>query len=310
MKTFKPMLAPNQEIEGKTVEDKAKNLPLPLLASYKIDGIRCIFKDGNMYSRSLKDIPNEKLHERFTLLKQYSKENDVILDGELYAPSIPFNELSGICRRLNSELPEDLKFYCFDTIWNGKANMAFKYRNNKISYLYDEIGSENLEWVEQREVKTSEDVVTYFNEATEWGCDGLILRHPEGKYKYGRGTLKEGLIYKLKPYITFDAKIIEVIQATKVDSHAEKKINKLGYSETSKKKGDRIPIDKACAFVVMHKGQKKLKVMIAMTDKEKKKIWKNRETYIGRWIEYKGLVVGSKDLPRHPVMLRFRLDKD
>jgi len=314
MNVFRPMLAPNTEIEGKTVEDKAKNLPLPLLASYKIDGIRCIFKDGNMYSRSLKDIPNEKLHERFALLKQYSKDNDVILDGELYAPSIPFNKLSGICRRLSSELPEDLSFYCFDIITDRGygPNWAekFKFRQKKLLNLWNKISSEYFKAVDQVLMGSPGAVVEYFHKAVDWGCDGLILRHPEGKYKYGRGTLKEGLIYKLKPYITFDAKIIEVIQATKVDPNAEKKINELGYSETSKKKGDRILIDKACDFVVMHEGQKKLKVMIAMTDKEKTEVWKNRETYIGRWIEYKGLVVGSKDLPRHPVFLRFRDDKE
>ena len=39
-------------------------------------------------------------------------------------------------------------------------------------------------------------------------------------------------------------------------------------------------------------------------------IWKNRESYLGRWIEYRGMLVGAKDLPRHPTMTRFRNDKD
>lgn len=311
---FKPMLAPNEELEGKTVEDKAKTLPLPLIASYKIDGIRCIFKDGNMYSRSLKDIPNEKLHERFALLKRFSKDNNVVLDGELYAHSIPFNELSGVCRRLSSELPEDLKFYCFDmmdsTAEGLLCNEPFRGRAEKVVTLQDQVGSEYYEPVAQAIIETPEGIVAYFNAAVEWGCDGLILRHPEGKYKFGRGTLKEGLIYKLKPYTTFDAKIIEVVQGTEVDPNAKKKINELGYSETSKKKGDRIPVDKACDFVVMHEGEKRLKVMIAMTDVEKREVWKNRDSYIGRWIEYKGLLVGAKELPRHPVFLRFRDDKE
>jgi len=46
-----------------------------------------------------------------------------------------------------------------------------------------------------------------------------------------------------------------------------------------------------------------------MTDEEKEEVWKNRCQYIGVMIEYKGMLVGSKDLPRHPVFLRFRGDK-
>jgi len=43
--------------------------------------------------------------------------------------------------------------------------------------------------------------------------------------------------------------------------------------------------------------------------RRKKEVWKNKESYIGRYIEYKGLMVGAKDLPRHPVYLRMRDDK-
>ena len=39
-------------------------------------------------------------------------------------------------------------------------------------------------------------------------------------------------------------------------------------------------------------------------------IWKNKESYIGRWIQYKGMMVGAKSVPRHPVMERFREDRD
>ena len=68
---------------------------------------------------------------------------------------------------------------------------------------------------------------------------------------------------------------------------------------TSKKVGDRILIEKASAFWVKYNGQD-LKVTLAMTDPEKEEVWQNRDTYIGRMIEYKGMLVGAKDVPRHP----------
>ena len=311
MKTFRPIKAPNTQVPGKTIKEQAENLPLPLIASYKLDGIRCIFKEGNMYSCSLKNIPNEKLHERFALLKRFSKDNDVILDGELYAPSIPFNELSGVCRRLSSELPNDLSFYCFDYLQtsHGQEDSPFFERKINLIYTEDKIGCEYFKVVDQISLNTAEEVVSYFNEAIAFGCDGLILRDPEGQYKYGRASLREGLIFKLKPYRSFEGKVIGIIQATKVNPLAKKKINKLGYSETSKKKKDRILIESSCAILVLHEGFS-LKVMLAMTDKEKREIWRNRARYVGRWAEYKGLEIGMKDLPRHPVWLRWRDDKN
>lgn len=325
---FKPMLAPNKQLP-------VEELPFPLLASYKYDGIRAIFKDGNMYTRSLKGFPNKNILEKFQPLMEYSKTHNVILDGEMFDPTITFNELSGTCRAFEAEINDELKFYCFDYVIEEDLTQGFKSRVDNIQSIQSSL----VVAVDQWSVFSSDDVSALFQSALDNGFEGLILRDINGRYKCGRGTLKEGLIFKLKPYVTFDAKVIGVVQATKVDPNAEKTINELGRSVTSKKKGDRIPIDKVCDFIVFHevncpkcnggcvketddglfrcpdcnpmgKIKMELKVSIAMTDEEKTEIWKNKESYIGRTIEYKGMMIGAKDLPRHPVFLRFREDKD
>jgi len=300
LKPFRPMLAPNEKIDIST-------LKYPLLASYKLDGIRCIFKDGWMYSRALKSFPNLQLRRRFEYLAELSREKNIILDGELLAKSLTFNELSGITRQLDKELPEDLFFYCFDAIKKENFNQPFNERLNNITTDFG-ICIPYVSIIKQQLIFHATAVDSYYEEALDWGCDGLILRSPEGRYKFGRGTVKEGLIYKMKPFQTFDAKIIGIIQATEVREGAEKKINELGRSVTSKKKDDRILIEKASAFLVMYEG-KELKVTIAMTDEEKIDVWKNQSKYLGRIIEYKGMLVGAKDLPRHPVYIRMRDDK-
>jgi len=299
MKTFKPMLAPNEKVE-------LKDLKFPLLASYKLDGIRCIFKDGQMYSRALKQFPNIKLRERFSELAEIAHKEGVILDGELLSKSLTFNELSGITRQLDKELPDDLFFYCFDAIPCEQYDLSFKTRIDILETL--PFVFYYMKLVKQWSILRPEEIEPLYENSLAWGCDGLILRDPNGRYKFGRGTIKEGLIYKMKPFMTFDAKIIGIIQATEVREGAEKKINELGRSVTSKKKDDRILIEKAAAFVVMYEG-KELKVTIAMTDEEKEEVWKNQKKYLGRMIEYKGMLVGAKDLPRHPVYVRMRDDK-
>jgi len=296
---FKPLKADNEKMELRTI-------PLPIIASYKMDGIRCLFYKGKMYTSSLKYFQNTNVLTRFEHLRKLSEDRGILIDGELLAKSLPFNELSGLTRQLDKELPDDLYFYAFDCI--VKSNFTKPFRDR----LVDLQGIKLIpvvKIIEQYEMIETDKVKQIFEEALAWGCDGLILRNPNSRYKFGRGTVKEALIYKLKPFETFDAQIIEVIQGTKVDPNAEKTINELGRSVTSKKKGDRILIDKACDFVVLYEG-KELKVSIAMTDEEKEEVWKNRKDYIGRWIEYKGMLVGAKDLPRHPVFLRMRDDKE
>jgi DNA ligase-1 len=300
-KMFKPMLAPNEKVD-------LKSLTFPLVASYKFDGIRAIFMNGEMYSRSLKQLPNAQLHVRFDTLKKYSKEHNVILDGELWSKSVPFNVLSGIIRQLDCELPDDLNFYCFDMVTDENFDEQFSCRVNDIDIA--KLGLiAHVRQVDQWSVFNAEEVENLFQNALGNGFEGLILRNPTSRYKCGRGTIKENLIFKVKPFETFDAEIIGVIQATEVDPNAEKKINELGRSVTSKKKDDRILIEKASAFVVKYHGLD-LKVTLAMSDEEKEEVWKNKNKYLGRMIEYKGMLVGSKDLPRHPVFIRFRDDKE
>jgi len=112
MSSFKPLLAPDDKVD-------LSKLEYPILASYKYDGIRCIFKNGEMLSRNMKPIANIKLHEKFKALKEFSKEEGFILDGEIYTHELNFPELSGLCRRLEAEVPESMKFYCFDILDEG-----------------------------------------------------------------------------------------------------------------------------------------------------------------------------------------------
>ena len=316
---FKPQLAPNQKVDLDTIN-------YPLLASYKLDGIRCLFIKGEMLSRSLKPIQNKQLREKMQPLVDFSREHDCILDGEIYSPELTFQEITRYVMTQDLQdkksvkkhggiltIPEHLKFYCFDmvgvnSLGDLELNETFKSRTLGVVAL--ELAFRDiLVSICQEQVNSPLMISEFFNHALENGYEGLILKDPNGKYKCGRGTIKEGLIYKVKPFVTFDAEIIGVVQATEVDPNAEKKTNELGRSVTSKKKGDRLLIDKASAFEVFYE-DKTLKVTLAMTDEEKEAIWAKRSTYIGKIIEYKGMLVGSKDVPRHPVMIRFREDKD
>jgi DNA ligase-1 len=289
------MLAPNEKTDINIIT-------YPLLGSYKLDGIRCLFINGQMLSRAFKPIRNVHLQTRFESLKQYSKDNNMILDGELYAKGMSFQQITHYVMSEDEVVPFELKFWCFDCVKDNNLNTPFKERIRLIPIV------DIIVKVEQKELNTAHDVQNMFEEALNIGFEGLILKSPNSYYKCGRGTLKEGLIYKVKPFETFDGEITEVIQGTKVKDEVERTQDNFGNSKTSIKKDDRELVEKASAFRVKYNGTT-LKVSLAMTDEEKEEVWRNQKNYIGKYIEYKGMSIGQKDVPRHPIYLRMRLDK-
>lgn len=324
-KSFSPLLCPNDEID-------INQLTYPLLVSTKMDGCRLLFKQGKIVTRSLKALPNIQLNQKFEPLRKYSEENDVILDGEVFAPNIPFQFIvscfmtedyedkksvkkwTELCQEHDyfisrQEVFDKLKFHIFDYLPSEKIFYTFKHRLEfalKVSKQFPTL----IEWVAQKLVYHPEEVTAHFEEVLKQGYEGLILRNPESLYKFGRARVSENIAYKLKPWATVDSKIIGIVQATVVNEDAEKTVNELGYSRTSKRQEDRHTIDKAQAFVVDFNG-KELSVPIAMPDAQKIYIWKNKNEYIGKYVEFKFMKIGMKEngLPRIPKMIRMRIDK-
>ena len=323
---FKPMLACNESVD-------LDKISYPKYASMKLDGIRCVFHpELGMVSRSLKPIQNKQLQVKFKYMIEKSKKENRFFDGELYGHNRTFQEITRACmtkdfceqKTVNKLLKEkgentiqyikdlisDMKFYCFDTYFDG-INERFMDKITIINVVQNDLSIHDNTYISvtQAVVNSKEDVEKFFEVALKEGYEGLILRNPDSPYKFGRSTLKEEYMLKVKPFKSFDAQIIDVIQGTEVDPKAEKKINELGRSVTSRKKDDRVLVDKAAAFLVTYEHHT-LKVSLAMTDEEKEEIWNNKMNYIGRMIEYKGMMIGAKDVPRHPVFVRFREDCD
>jgi len=291
---FNPMLAPNKQPDFSRIK-------YPLLASCKMDGIRCIFKDGQMLSRSLKPIRNCHLQTIYEPLKKLSLVHDVVLDGELYSHALTFQNIVSCVMSKSGDVPESLKFCCFDCVLKKDTKMSFTQRCLVIVGIKMYCG-DIMECVRQITIDTEEELYALYDEALSGDYEGLILRYPDECYKYGRATLNQRLMYKMKPIEKFEGCICDVIQATVVDAGAEKKINELGHSVTSKKIGDRVPVDMAAAFVTEYNGFT-VKVTIAATVAQKQALWLDKERMIGRKIVYKGMLVGAKDVPRHPVLV-------
>ena len=297
MKQFKPMLAPNDKVN-------ISDINFPIYASLKLDGIRCVFKDGEMLSRSLKQIPNKQLQQKYQVLKDLSKTMGVI-DGELYSPELTFQEITHfvMTQDLKEEiLPDSLKFYVFDI--DSGDETSFKDRVYKYYGLHR---IPTIQCVEQYTIKNEEEVMSMFEKALRDGYEGLILKDMNGYYKYGRATTKQGLMYKIKPFKTYDLVVTDVLE--RKENTNESKLNELGYKQKSNTVDGFLLTGIAACFMVKY-NDLDMKVSLTGTEEFRRGIWENKESYIGGVIEVKGMEVGSKDVLRHPVFVRFRDDKD
>jgi DNA ligase-1 len=297
---FKPQLFPNDIVNVADIKGD-------YLMSAKLDGIRCLFIDGGMYSRHLKPIRNIQLQRKFEHIKSLSKDMGIIFDGEIYMHGVNFPDISGFVMSMDTPIPDTLNFWCFDCyddIADTKPDAYARYD------LYTgQLESErHVIPIVQNLVNGAEIIHAIYQNYLEEKFEGAILKRPTSPYKFGRITYKSGNGYKLKLYQTFEAKILGIEQATMAKPESVRTRNELGKSETSGKQGDRVYIDKAASFIINYEGFES-KVPLAMTDEEKRYVWKHQEKFIGRMIEFKGTLTGSKDRVRHPYFVRFRDDR-
>ena len=327
VKSFSPHLSPNEQVDLDSI-DYSRGY----YASTKLDGIRLLIKDGLITTRSLKSLPNKQLNEKFESLRSYTERyTPLLLDGEIYAEGVPFQLIMSCCmtqdytdkkaikswEKLCSDHEVDftreevldlLKFYIFDCVDDNTYNSQFSNRYGAYSFVAEEFPDLIIK-VQQKIVTSVDEVRTMFKEVLKCGYEGLMLKSFDCPYKFGRSTIKEETVYKVKPYISVDERIVGITQATVVNPDAPKTVNELGRTVTSKLKENRILIPRAACFVVNYEGHS-LDVAIGQTEAVRDDIWKNPDNFIGRMIEFKGLVVGSKNVPRHATMVRFRNDQD
>ncbi len=307
---WKPMLFPNESI-------KAEEIRYPVRCSKKMDGIRGIFRGGKLLSRSLKPLPNHDLQDGKlgAYLRAISNKYGVTLDGEFYSDEVDFNAISSLIMSHDKVMPEHLKYVCFDCIQGDDVDMPMMKRHELALFIKAQIPAHiHFEVIEKVQINSAADLKAMYLRVLEEGFEGLIVQSENGRYKPGRWTIKEACGFKFKPYNDYDAQVTGIVQATVVDPTEATTTNELGRTVTSKKKGDRIPIPMACSVMVDYKGAdgivRKQKVSLSVSDEEAREIWTNQAKYIGRWIQYKGMEVGAKDVPRHPTSVCWRPDLD
>lgn len=287
---MKPMLAATAQ---------TKDIKYPVFASPKLDGIRGVIVDGYLRSRSLKPIPNPFVSARFSLKKYNGLDGELIL-GSPTAKDV-YRQTNAACARHEGE--PDVKFYVFD-LWNSEKGFV----DRDVGQYADK----HVIPLEQVVVENETELLEYEEKCLQLGYEGLILRSMDGKYKFGRSTLKEGGMLKLKRFTDGEAYVIDIEE--EMENTNEAKRNELGRTERSSAKAGLVGKGRAGTLVVVEKTSGvQFRIGSGLDDADADFFWKNRKKIIksGKHIiKYKSFLIGVKDLPRHPVYLGGREEWD
>lgn len=227
-----PMLAPNEVVP-------LDQIPLPMMGSFKMDGMRISVVGGKPLTRTLKDIPNN--YVRTVMTEAGLHEGS---DGEL---GVMANDgVSMDFRRSMSALSSEdgepeFRYFIFDN-WNYDGAFIARWES-----LHKK---EWPSWViiaEQRVLNTLEEVQAMYAEALALKHEGLILRTAEGEYKMGRATVGEAVIFKVKPKRTAEAEIVGTVQGMKNTNARERDAR--GHAKRSGAKVGKVPVEKIGALI-------------------------------------------------------------
>lgn len=309
VRPFEPMLAGKFD-DGPILPQLAK-LKYPLVMQPKYDGVRVVcHADRGVVKRKLELVDNHYIREKLNPFRPVHIDGEVIVvNGEGKAGK--FQESQSAVASHDGQ--PDFRMIAFDSFYFPQEGfwrrwMALRKWFEKVSS-----GNPHLELAPAKIISNAEQVMEYYDQCLTDGHEGAMIRSLDGPYKYGRSTLNEGYLIKLKPFEDDEAVIIGFEEM--LSNQNEDKRNALGRAKRGHSKAGMVPAGTLGKFLVRGVstgnfpnvefaigGGKGLTRLLRDT------IWANREAYLGRTITYEYQVVGVKDKPRCPVFKGFRKD--
>jgi len=264
---FKPMLACS------TIPT-LDSVKFPVMSSPKLDGIRCVMVDGVAFSRSLKRIPNLFIQSELAGLHG--------LDGELMVHG-DFNSVQSAVMSIHGE--PDFTYEVFDSF--ADPDVPFKLR------IHMDVVHKRVEYVKHT-VVTNKEVLTFlWQQAVADGYEGLIVRDPDGPYKHGRSTAKQGWMLKLKYFRDAEATIVVCDELMhNLDTSTKEKANMVGGGTLG-------------SFLVNYDSHL-FRIGTGLTDAQRAKLWAMRDELPGTKLKFKYQELSSYGVPRFPVFLSLR----
>lgn len=291
-----------------------EKLKWPLLASPKFDGIRAVvdtFGSGKpqLISNSGKPIRNKFAQDVIPSLATLGFDGELIV-GDPAAPDVYHRTSSGI---MSADGEPDFKYHVFD--YRITPDMDYNRRYEDLLDLLHNMAAHGqlarIELVRQQIITNMAELEALEQQYLTAGYEGMMIRFPYTPYKYGRSTVREGALLKVKRFAQDEAVIVGFDEM--MTNLNEATISETGRTKRSSAKDGLVPADTLGAFVCRNKFLCETEFNVSpgvLTQAERKELWDNRDSYMGRRITFKHFAYGAKDKPRHSRFNGFREEDD
>lgn len=266
-------------------EYKADKVSFPVAIQPKLDGCRALafWENGKvkLISRAGKEwtIPSHINEALETILPK-----DTIFDGELYVHGQSCQTITSWIKKLREETLQ-VEYHVYDIpIIEGAEDMPSHYR---MGYLLGTASKhpnhKYIKFVTTHLINTEEEIKEFENKVVAEGYEGAIVRNWDGIYTFGYRSQD---LMKVKTFQDSEFEVLAIREGIgKFEGHA--------------------------VFICQNDlNEKTFECTIASSMEERKKMYDNKDNYIGERLTVKYFHRTDDLVPRFPVGLRFRPEED
>ena len=258
-------------------------LRYPVIATPKLDGIRCAVENSLPRTFNKKPVPNKWVNEALSMLGPAIEG----FDGELMVLESDFNGVqSGIMTHGGQP---NFRFMVFDLHDSPLPYIKrIEQVHQRIAEIHkcEDLYAQIVQPVDAKLCRNQMELQAYWDEYIELGYEGAIVNDPHGYYKNGRSGKVEQLSVKLKVWHDDEATIIGFKEEIAEDGTPKGRVGRVTMRHNN--------------GVVFGVG--------GLTDEMKAQMWHQPDWYIGKraTFKYQDWPVGGK--PRFPGFKGVRYD--
>lgn len=290
-----PLLSPKKETTDENIMAAMKLLSYPVGVTLKKDGIRALRLNGSLLSRTFKKIPNKKIREASLVMPSG-------FDMELWNKDLPYYKIESIVMSREHDDWEKIQFHVLD--WFGET-IGYRSRMECIMKTMELVGNDKIKFAPPIVCENAEQLFSFFL-AVEQECgEGICFRTLNSPYKQGRSTLREQYLVKLCRFLVEEAVIVGFEE--QMANCNPVSYNAVGKMDRASDQHNMVGKNTLGVLVVNYKEEQlRIGTGLGLDDKLRKKIWENKEKYLGKTITFKYKPHGQKTLPKSPVFQGFR----
>lgn len=301
---FSPLLAYK---DTPVTEKEIAKLLWPMYMSPKLDGIR-MTNYGGVVSRTNKPFPSSYVKYYFALPWLLGVDGEAI-SGIPTSPTVFSDTFSAV---MTQGCMDPVTWYAFDychPYWWDKPYAARLEELHKVVDHHEKtvMSAGRIIVLPQVIVNSWDEVLEQEARYLASGYEGGMIRSPLRPYKFGRSTLKENILIKIKRFETCEAIIEDFYEL--MHNTNEGVIDGTGHLKRSSHLSGMRPGNTLGGFHVRdcETGVRfSLGSGLGLDQGLRALIWANKEKYRGQIVSYKKLKVGEKDKPRNCTFRGFR----